>query len=205
MNVQISPCLAADEIPSQGESLRIIPAVLCGGAGLRLWPASRESMPKQFIELVGHQSTFQSTLRRVDDSALFGRPLVLSHSDSRFIVAEQLKGVGISADIILEPNRRDTAIAVAIAAYVASQSDKRALVLTLAADHVIDDAEAFRQSCRRAAPAAAAGYIMTLVSCPPSHPSRTVTFSQAIRSPTRIVGKWFVSLKSRTRRLRKAS
>src|SRR6476619_719924 len=122
MNVQISPCLTADEISSQGENLRIIPAILCGGAGLRLWPASRESMPKQFIDLVGHQSTFQSTLRRVDDSALFGRPLILSHSDSRFIVAEQLKGVGISADIILEPNRKDTAIAVAIAAYIASHN-----------------------------------------------------------------------------------
>jgi mannose-1-phosphate guanylyltransferase / mannose-6-phosphate isomerase len=163
--------------PSEDESTtptskapRIVPAILCGGAGSRLWPASRESMPKQFISLVGELSTFQAAAQRVDDPALFDRPLVLSHNDGRFIVAEQLKAIGIDADIVLEPTRRDSAAAVAVAAYRAAQRDPKALVLIMAADHVIGDADAFRQSCRRAAAAAEAGYIMTL-GVEPTHPA----------------------------------
>ena len=73
----------------------LIPVLMCGGAGTRLWPVSRESMPKQFMPLVGDRSTFQQTLQRVTDPALFGRPIVITHADFRFIVAEQLREIGI--------------------------------------------------------------------------------------------------------------
>src|SRR5262245_18416029 len=81
----------------------IIPVIMCGGAGTRLWPVSRESMPKQFVRLVGEASTFQQVLGRISDPELFARPLVLTHTDFRFVVAEQLRERGVEADIVLEP------------------------------------------------------------------------------------------------------
>src|SRR5690348_4881173 len=98
---------------SNGE---VIPVVLCGGAGARLWPASRASRPKQFIPLVGNRSTFQSALLRVAESSVFGRPLVIANHDHRFLVAEQLAELSLTADIVLEPVRRDSAAAIATAA-----------------------------------------------------------------------------------------
>src|SRR5437764_13956505 len=94
----------------------IIPVLMCGGAGTRLWPVSRESMPKQFVPLIGERSTFQQTLERVADPTLFARPIVITSADFRFIVAEQLRELGIEADIVLEPMRRDSGPAVAVAA-----------------------------------------------------------------------------------------
>src|SRR3954471_16236251 len=120
----------------------LIPVLMCGGAGTRLWPVSRESMPKQFVPLVGERSTFQQTLQRVSD-ALFARPIVITHSDFRFVVAEQLREIGIEADIVLDPARRDSGPAVAVAAALAAQRDPAAIVLVLAADHVVRKPDAF--------------------------------------------------------------
>ncbi|WP_232628592.1 mannose-1-phosphate guanylyltransferase/mannose-6-phosphate isomerase [Methylobacterium sp. Leaf118] len=142
---------------------RILPVILCGGAGTRLWPASRESMPKQFTPLVDpNASTFQATARRVADAAVFGRPTVIASSEARFIVAEQLAQAGIAADILLEPARRDSAAAVAVAALHAARQGPDTVVLVLAADHVIEDAAAFTEAARRAAAGARLGQIMTL-------------------------------------------
>ena len=95
---------------------RIVPVIMCGGAGTRLWPVSRESMPKQFVPLVGPNSTFQQVLARIGDAELFDRPIVITNTDFRFVVAEQLRECGIEADIVLEPVRRDSGPAVAVAA-----------------------------------------------------------------------------------------
>ncbi|WP_246688293.1 sugar phosphate nucleotidyltransferase, partial [Methylobacterium sp. WL120] len=90
--------------PPPMASLTILPVILCGGSGTRLWPMSRESMPKQFARLVdASESTFQATARRVSDLATFARPAVIASAESRFIVAEQLAQAGIAGDIILEP------------------------------------------------------------------------------------------------------
>jgi mannose-1-phosphate guanylyltransferase/mannose-6-phosphate isomerase len=97
----------------------MIPVIMCGGAGTRLWPVSRESMPKQFVPLVEDRSTFQQVLDRINDDEIFDRPIVITNSDFRFIVAEQLRECGIQADIVLEPMRRDSAMAVAVAAALA--------------------------------------------------------------------------------------
>ena len=139
----------------------LIPVLMCGGAGTRLWPVSRESMPKQFVPLIGERSTFQQTLERVTDPSLFGRPIVITNTDFRFIVAEQLRELGIEADIVLEPVRRDSGPAVAVAAALAAQRDPAATVLVLAADHVVRKPEAFVEACRSAAKAAADGRIVT--------------------------------------------
>jgi mannose-1-phosphate guanylyltransferase/mannose-6-phosphate isomerase len=103
---------------------QIVPVIMCGGAGTRLWPVSRESMPKQFVSLVGPRSTFQQALARVAPPDLFGRPSVITKADFRFVVAEQLRGCGIEADIVLEPMRRDSGPAVTAAAMLAAQRDR---------------------------------------------------------------------------------
>src|SRR5207302_10391111 len=115
-------------------SSTLIPVVMCGGAGTRLWPVSRESMPKQFVPLVGDRSMFQQTLERVADP-MFARPIVITNTDFRFIVAEQLRELGIEAEIVLEPARRDSGPAVAVAAVLAARRDPAAIALVLAADH----------------------------------------------------------------------
>jgi mannose-1-phosphate guanylyltransferase/mannose-6-phosphate isomerase len=149
---------------------QIVPVIMCGGAGTRLWPVSRESMPKQFVPLIGPDSTFQQVLARINDPELFARPIVITNADFRFVVAEQLRERGIEADIVLEPARRDSGPAVAVSAVLAAERDRDALVLVLAADHVVRKPDAFREACRRAAAAAAAGRIVTF-GIEPTHPA----------------------------------
>jgi mannose-1-phosphate guanylyltransferase / mannose-6-phosphate isomerase len=149
---------------------QIVPVIMCGGAGTRLWPVSRESMPKQFVPLVGKDSTFQQVLKRIADPELFGRPIVITNTDFRFVVAEQLRESDVEADIVLEPMRRDSGPAVAVSAVLAAERDRDALVLVLAADHVIRKPDEFRAACQRAAAAAAEGRIVTF-GIEPTHPA----------------------------------
>jgi mannose-1-phosphate guanylyltransferase/mannose-6-phosphate isomerase len=149
---------------------RIVPVIMCGGAGTRLWPVSRESLPKQFVPLVGPDSTFQQVLARIDDPELFDKPIVITNTDFRFVVAEQLRDRGIAADIVLEPVRRDSGPAVTVAALLGAMRNPDAIVLVLAADHVIRKPEAFRDACRQAAHAAAQGQIVTF-GITPTHPA----------------------------------
>src|SRR6201999_1612031 len=128
---------------------RIIPLIMCGGAGTRLWPASREVHPKQFLHLFGARSTFQDTLKRVSDPALFERPIVITNAAYRFMVLEQLAGIGMEADVLLEPMRRDSGPAIAAGAAFAQARDKDAIVLALAADHIVRDRAAFVAACRQ--------------------------------------------------------
>lgn len=139
----------------------MIPVIICGGAGTRLWPVSRESMPKQFVPLIEERSTFQQLLDRVSEPGLFERPIIVTSGDFRFIVEEQLRTTGTAADIVLEPARRDSAMAVAVASELAWRRDPKASVLVLAADHVVRNLAAFRCACEKAAAAAAEGFIVT--------------------------------------------
>jgi mannose-1-phosphate guanylyltransferase / mannose-6-phosphate isomerase len=140
---------------------RIIPLIMCGGAGTRLWPASREVRPKQFLPLFGARSTFQETLLRVSDPALFQRSIIITNAAYRFMVLEQLAEIGIEADILLEPVRRDSGPAIAAGATFAQLRDNEAIVLALAADHVVRDTEAFLAACRAGLVAATSGRIVT--------------------------------------------
>jgi mannose-1-phosphate guanylyltransferase/mannose-6-phosphate isomerase len=139
----------------------IRPVILCGGAGTRLWPASRDSLPKQFLKLLGPRSTLQETVLRVADSTAFGRAVVVTNRDYRFLVREQLDEIGVNADILLEPARRDSGPAVAAATALIATREPRALVLVLAADHVVREPAGFIAACREARAAAQAGYIVT--------------------------------------------
>ena len=140
---------------------RIVPLIMCGGAGTRLWPASREVRPKQFLPLFGARSTFQDTMLRVSDAKLFERPIVITNTAYRFMVLEQLAEIGLEADVLLEPMRRDSGPAVVAGAAFAEMRDKDAVVLALAADHVVRDAGAFVAACREGLTAAEAGRIVT--------------------------------------------
>src|ERR1700681_110349 len=140
---------------------RIIPLIMCGGAGTRLWPASREVHPKQLLPLFGTRSTFQATLSRVSDAALFERAVVITNNAYRFMVLEQLAEIGVEADVLLEPMRRDSGPAIAAGAAFAQSRDNDAVVLALAADHVVRDAAAFVAACREGLVAAESGRIVT--------------------------------------------
>jgi mannose-1-phosphate guanylyltransferase/mannose-6-phosphate isomerase len=142
-------------------SNHIIPLIMCGGAGTRLWPASREVRPKQFLPLFGARSTFQDTILRVSDAALFDRPIVITNTAYRFMVLEQLAEIGLEADVLLEPMRRDSGPAIAAGAVFAQVRDNDAIVLALAADHVVGDTAAFVAACRQGLIAADAGRIVT--------------------------------------------
>jgi mannose-1-phosphate guanylyltransferase/mannose-6-phosphate isomerase len=140
----------------------IVPVIMAGGAGTRLWPVSREKMPKQFVDLLGDGlSTFQTTIRRVSGPD-FARPIVVTGNDFRFVVAEQMQALGIEGDIVLEPERRDSAAAVAVGALMAARRAKNGFCVILASDHVIDNDAAFVSDWKLAARAARTGRIMTL-------------------------------------------
>ena len=139
----------------------IVPVLLAGGAGTRLWPVSRDALPKQFLPLVGNLSTYQQTLLRVADRALFAPPIVVTGPQFHFFARRQAEEAGVEATVVIEPMRRDSAAAIAAAAVLAKKQDPDAVVLALAADHVVLDVEPFRAACLAGRQAADAGHIVT--------------------------------------------
>ena len=139
----------------------ITPVLLCGGSGTRLWPLSRKSYPKQFAPLVRAESLFQASAQRLAGDG-FAAPVVLTNSDFRFIVTEQLAGVGIDPGaIVIEPEGRNTAPAILAAALYLQGQDDDALMLVAPSDHVVPDAAAFRTAVRAGEDRANAGDLVT--------------------------------------------
>ena len=139
----------------------MIPVILSGGSGTRLWPLSREAFPKQFLSLTGKRSMLQSTWERVAPLAS-APPIVVAGEDHRFMVAEQLREAGCEgATILLEPVARNTAPAIAVAALEATSGGDDPLLLVLPSDHVIGDAPLFRRAVAAASVAAQQGELVT--------------------------------------------
>lgn len=134
---------------------------MCGGSGTRLWPVSRDSMPKQFSPLLGQLSTFQETVKRVADPQLFGRPLIVANVEHAFIIQRQLRDIGLDADLLLEPFGQDSAPAIIAGSLLIAEEDPETLVLVLAADHLVRDVAGFHRSVRDGIEAAKAGSIVT--------------------------------------------
>ena len=130
----------------------IIPLIMCGGAGTRSWPASREGRPKQFLRSSRPALDVSETIRRVSEPAVFARPMVVTNHQYRFLVAEQLAEIGVDADILLEPHRRDSAPAIAAGAVHALRRSEAPIVLALAADHVVTECRGVRGGLPRCAP-----------------------------------------------------
>ncbi|MGN7837802.1 mannose-1-phosphate guanylyltransferase/mannose-6-phosphate isomerase [Stenotrophomonas sp. 22385] len=139
----------------------ILPVILSGGSGTRLWPLSREAYPKQFLALAGEQTMLQATWQRV--APIAGRaPLVVANEEHRFVAAEQLQQLGVQPQaILLEPVGRNTAPAIAVAALEATLEEGDPILLVLPSDHVIADEAAFRAAVVRALPAARDGKLVT--------------------------------------------
>lgn len=143
----------------------IYPTILCGGSGTRLWPLSRKSYPKQFVHLVGSQTLFQASALRLSgavDGQVYQPPVVLTNSDFRFIVTEQLAEAGIDPGaILIEPEGRNTAPAILAAALHLDRTDPDAVLLVAPSDHVVPDAAAFRAAVEKGLAAIAEGRLVT--------------------------------------------
>jgi mannose-1-phosphate guanylyltransferase/mannose-6-phosphate isomerase len=140
-------------------SAPIVPIILAGGTGTRLWPVSRDAMPKQFLAFSGPRTTYQETLLRVAHP-MFAPPVVITAADFRFFAQHQAEEIGVKANVIIEPMRRDSGPAIAAATMIAAQADAKAVVLALPADHIVPDADAFRATCDAGRAAALAGHIV---------------------------------------------
>ena len=142
----------------------ITPVLLAGGSGTRLWPLSRKSYPKQFSNLIGDQTLFQQSALRLTSSDVikFGPHITMTNADFRFIVGEQLQGVGINpGPILIEPEGRNTAPAILAASIFAQDRDPEAVLLVAPSDHVIPDVEAFHEVLARGMDAVSNGKIVT--------------------------------------------
>lgn len=139
----------------------ITPVLLCGGSGTRLWPLSRKSYPKQFADLVGRESLFQTSAKRFVGAG-FADPLVVTGNDFRFIVTEQLDALGVvPSGILIEPEGRNTAPAAMAAALTVAARDPDGLVLLVPSDHAVADPDAFRAAVDKGRDAAQQGHIVT--------------------------------------------
>ncbi|MBS63275.1 mannose-1-phosphate guanylyltransferase/mannose-6-phosphate isomerase [Salinisphaera sp.] len=157
----------------------LIPVLLAGGIGTRLWPLSRESRPKQFLALNGEASLLEQTLARAARLADVGPALLIGNVEHRFVMAEQLRASGMPGQVMLEPSRRDTAPAVAAAAFQAlADHGDDAELLVMPTDHAVADAQAFEQAVGRARARAARGG-MTLFGVRPDRPEPGFGYIQA--------------------------
>src|SRR3990167_2649456 len=159
----------------------IIPVVLAGGSGSRLWPLSRSAYPKQFLPLVKDEETLlQSTLLRL--SCVSQAPIIVCHEDHRFIVAEQLREIGVKPRaIILEPAARNTAPAIALAAYYVKRHLPAADLWVMPADHVIHDIKALEQAMESAYPAIRNGDLVAF-GIKAKHPETAYGYIKAIHT-----------------------
>ena len=135
---------------------RIVPVILSGGSGTRLWPMSRDERPKQFLALTGERTMFQLTLDRADDTARFAQPLIVANARHADLIEDQLEGR--AATLILEPLARNTAPAIALAALAANPADP---LLVMPSDHVITDVSAFMAAIDAALPLVERGWLVT--------------------------------------------
>ncbi|AMJ62680.1 mannose-1-phosphate guanylyltransferase/mannose-6-phosphate isomerase [Bosea sp. PAMC 26642] len=159
------------------QSASIVPVIICGGAGSRLWPASREAFPKQFIALIGEESMFQKTLARVK-GPMFTAPVIVTHADFRFLVASQMLQMGMQGDMLLEPARRDSGPAIAAAAAFVQSRHPGASMMVLPSDHIVMETGAFEAAVTAGATAANDGRIVTFGMIP-DHPATGYGYIQA--------------------------
>ncbi|MBU0642357.1 MAG: mannose-1-phosphate guanylyltransferase/mannose-6-phosphate isomerase [Alphaproteobacteria bacterium] len=187
-------------------SAHITPVILCGGSGTRLWPLSRKSYPKQFVPLVDEQTLFQASAKRLSggtDQLKFAAPVVLTGSDFRFIVTEQLSAIGIDPGaILIEPEGRNTAPAILAAALHVSATHPEAIMLVAPSDHVVPDTAAFHAAVEKGLAAVENGKLVTF-GIKPTHAETAYGYLELTTQPddsgTAIDLKQFVEKPDATR------
>jgi len=148
----------------------IQPVILCGGSGTRLWPVSRQALPKQFAPLASKQSLLQDTVSWVRDETLIEDPMLISNERFQFLITEQMEEIGVEPSaLILEPMARNTAPAIALAALKASEIHPDACLLVLPSDHVLTNKDAFTSALNQGLAAARDGFLVTF-GIAPTHP-----------------------------------
>lgn len=163
--------------------MTIFPVILCGGAGTRLWPLSRKSYPKQFVPLVGDETLFQASANRLRGPE-FGAPVVMTGSDFRFVVSEQLHAIGIDPGaILIEPEGRNTAPAVLAAALYLLAKEPEAVMLVAPSDHVVPDTAAFQAAVHRGLGVLDAGRLVTF-GIAPTEPNMGYGYLELAAKPT---------------------
>jgi len=155
------PTSAEVQINYSEFNMHIVPVILSGGSGTRLWPASRQSRPKQFLSLVGDETLIQLTLKRCTGRIFNSPPIMIGANDHRFLLGEAVAGLGIQADIILEPVGKNSAAAIAVACLWALRSNPDPVLMVMAADHLIPEKDKFQQAVAEALEAVEQGYLVT--------------------------------------------
>jgi len=162
----------------------IVPVILAGGSGTRLWPLSRQHYPKQLLKLFGDKTMLQQTILRLAGVPDLASPIVVCNVEHRFMVAEQLNEIGITdAAIILEPIARNTAPALALAALQARETEKNPTLLVLSADHMIRNVEEFQRVVKAAVAAAEKNHIVTF-GVQPTHPETGYGYIKTYKTPS---------------------
>src|SRR5215471_3503633 len=162
MRLQRWTMATPDPQASSSSAHRIVPVLLSGGSGTRLWPLSRASRPKQLLPLLSDRTMLQETALRTAESCSAAAPLVICNEDHRFLISEQLSEIGVVPQrIVLEPVGRNTAPALAVAALLLAEDDPGTLMLAQPVDHRIGDLAAFRNAVANAENIAASGRLVT--------------------------------------------
>lgn len=167
----------------------IVPVILAGGSGTRLWPLSRQHFPKQLLKLFGDRTMLQQTILRLEGLENISSPIVVCNVEHRFMVAEQLHELGINdAAILLEPLARNTAPALALAALHAKTLHENPVLLVLSADHMIRKVDVFQEAVRKAVDVAASRHLVTF-GVKPSHPETGYGYIKANQKES-VLGSW---------------
>ena len=179
--------------------MKLFPIILSGGSGSRLWPLSREHYPKPLLPLTSERSLLQDTATRLDALPEVGNAVYVCNEEHRFLVAEQVAALGKTPEtIILEPEGRNTAPALTLAALYLARSAPDSLMVVMPADHVITEREAFLEAVRKGAGPAVAGSLVTFGVVPDGHrrPGMAISSAVANSKEARLLA-WRASWRSR--------
>lgn len=175
------------------EQIKITPVILCGGSGTRLWPYSTHDIPKQFLPLLPDGSTFRATLQRISDINIYNPPVIVTNLLHSHHIERELSNMKMVGDILCEPEKKDTAFAIALANDVIFRKNPNSIVLVLASDHLISDNSEFQKSVIYAIPQADNNKLVVfgLVPTDPATRFGYISYGKMIEKDVYVVDKFY--------------